>query len=371
MQTLRNILIALTIFGAFNLSAKKAEIVICADLSGSTNGMLESLQNALWNSYNTFYNQSKINEVEFALVGYGRKSFGSKNFYAKVIHDLTKDINQIGYDLLKFQMSVEGCDAYAQQALTDAIDKVSWDKKSESHKVIIMIGNGPLVNSELKDIVKKAQKQNIIIKPIYYQLKIKEAELTDWKQFALLTGENLEITNPEVSNKIHFYKNYDQAFITRCGDDYLSTIIPYGNDGKRNKRKYDYIFSELQNFSRENYEELIVYQANARTIGLNKDWDLVDAAMAGELNVNALDIKKLPVFMQSFSKEQISKYINLKVKQRQTVINKIELEKNKRKAYQTNKISKSQHIVGRGGLAIILQQYIRVQFENAASASHL
>jgi hypothetical protein len=356
-------LVAIFCFVSFTAFTQKAEIVICADLSGSTNGMIVSLQKTIWSVVNEMDANESIEEVKFALVGYGRKSFGKENNFTKILQDLSIDVNKIGYTLLKSQLTIQGCDAYPEKGINDCINNISWSKTEDVQRIIIIIGNGGISYKQMEKQVKKAQKKAIKITPVYYKSRVNAGEEKQWKDFAEMCDNELRVATPSNKN-IVFKKTYDTKFIQETGGQLKHTYIPYGEEGKQSQKKFNFLFDHLKESSPEGYEEMLVYQSSYHVQGQNKNWDLVDLAISGDIDYEKIKRERLPLFLQSFTDEQLSKYVNIKIRERKLLIKKIRLELNKRRNFTKLKQVKSQHFVGKGGLSVLIQLYLKAEFSN-------
>lgn len=354
---------------SFCANAQKVEIVFCADLSGSTNGMIVSLQNTIWSVVNEMDAKESIEEVKFGFVGYGRKAFGKDNSYSKVLHDLSPDINKIGYTLLKSQVLIQGCDAYPQKALNDCIEKISWSKEENIEKIVILIGNGGIPKKQMEKQLKKALKVKIKITPVYYKSRVRPGEEVQWKNFSKQCGKELQVVVP-VKNNIVFTKTYDPEFLQSSGTKLLETYIPYGEEGVKKQKKHKFLFEKMKETNTDNYEEMLVYQSSYHVQGSNKNWDLVDLAMTTTVDYSKIDKEKLPLYLQGFTTTQLEKYIGLKVRERKLIIQKIRLELNKRQAFIKRKQIKSEHLVGKGGLSNVLQLYLNSEFDQMQLTSN-
>lgn len=341
------------------LNAQKMEVVFCADFSGSTNGMVVELQKTIWATMNQLEAENSEVEIKCGLVGFGRKSFNKENYYSEVIHPLGTPINDIGYSLVKLQLIINSCDVYPQKAMNDCVQSIKWTSDSEVKKVIFFIGNGGIALKQMTHEVKRAKKKGITIKPIFFKPKPNYSNgLESWKSFAKNTGSELVFSEPNLS-KVKFKKYYDESFIVSSGDKLLSTFLPYGIEGGRNVKQMERMIEKLKSTSSENYEEMLIYQSSNAVQGENLKWDLVDMAIAGVLDVNKLNKKDLPVFMQGFTNAQVEKYVSLKVRERGLVVSKLRLELSKRNEFVHRKQVKSQNFVGKGGLSLTITGLIQ------------
>lgn len=75
--------------------------------------------------------------------------------------------------------------------------------------------------------------------------------------------------------------------------------------------------------------------------------------------------------MQSFTDEQLSKYVDIKLRERKLLVKKIRLELSKRRNFTKLKQVKSQHFVGKGGLSVLIQLYLKGEFSNIPAVSNL
>jgi len=86
--------------------------------------------------------------------------------------------------------------------------------------------------------------------------------------------------------------------------------------------------------------------------------------MTDAINFSKIKRDKLPLFLQSFTDVQLEKYVNIKVRERKLLVKKIRLELDKRRNFNNLKQVKYQHFVGKGGLSILIQVYLKSEFLN-------
>jgi len=93
MNLLRLKLAIIAVFVAWLLplaevSAKNqpVDIVFTLDLSGSTNGLIDDVRDNIWGMNNELTRLYPNADIRFAVVGYSRPSFGSKNQFVYIKH---------------------------------------------------------------------------------------------------------------------------------------------------------------------------------------------------------------------------------------------------------------------------------------------
>jgi len=339
--------------------SQKTEIVFCADFSGSTNGMVKELQKTIWATVNQFQAVKSSRELSFGLVGYGRKSFEKENYYSKVINPLGTPVNDIGYALVKLQVVVNGCDAYPQKALNDCLSSIKWSEAEGVNRMVVLIGNGGVQREDLKKELKRAKKLNISVQPIFYKANRSGGGIEDWKFFAKEAGTTL-IVSEAFNLKIEFKKFYDSNFIKCAGEKYLATLVPFGLKGNREFSKMKKMFSNLKETAVENFEEMLVFQSSKNMQGVYGSWDLVDFSKTN--NIADLNRKEIPLFLNSFSSEELNKYLLIKRGERVVIVEKIRLELGKRNEFVTRRRLKSKNFQGKGGLSNIIVEFLLDKF---------
>lgn len=333
-------------------------MVFCADFSGSTNGMVKELQKSVWASINQLESEFPSIEVSYGLVGFGRKSFNKENNYSEVIHQLGSPINEIGYSLVKLLEVIQSCEAYPQKAMNDCVKKIKWSKDENVKKMIFFIGNGGIPMKQMETELKKAKKLDIEIVPIYFKPQLSyNSGKQSWESFAKKVNKELVIALPNHSS-IAFKKYYDENFILDSGAELASTYLGYGSKGRLLSKQFKKMVEELKVNSQENYEEMLIYQSSHSVQGANGNWDLVDLFANGKFVFAQLNKSDLPLFLQGFNKEQLEKYLSIKLRERTLIVTKLRLELNKRNEYIQRKQKKSQHFEGKGGLSMVISSII-------------
>ncbi len=178
------------------------DIVICVDLSGSTNGLINNVRDNIWLIVNQAYIMIPTPDLRIAVVGFSRPSFGKNNGYVKVLCDLTHNFDHLETELFKLKPSIEKGDQYVSAALSTCISQISWSKNIDAKKIIFLCGNG-MVTSNGYDYLKyceQAAEKNIIVNTLYIPNGANiMRELPAWRRIATITkGMQSEIT---VANK--------------------------------------------------------------------------------------------------------------------------------------------------------------------------
>lgn len=243
---LRNILLTACVFACFSFRFEEnkhsAEIAIVADLSGSTNGLLDDLRDNLWNLINYFNRSNPETELRLAFVGFSRGSFGIENAYVRALSDLTNRYDNISDELFRMVGNVEKGDQYVGAALKTTINNLSWSNDKATKKMILLFGNSraDLGHVDYNDAVQAAISKGIIINSIYcMKLDTDPRILTKWHSIADGTGGSLfkyQVTKRSPN------KNYTQGAqrLIDLNNSLNETYIPFS---KKTSEVYDKMVS--------------------------------------------------------------------------------------------------------------------------------
>ena len=211
--------------------------------------------------------------------------------------------------------------------------------------------------------LKKARKKDVIVRPVFFKPSSNYSNgIDNWRNFAKQAATELVVSEINTQS-IKFKKYYDESFIFLAGNKLITTYLPYGSLGKKKIKRLTKIINELKGSSLENLEEMLIYQSSIKLQGSNTKWDLVDLQMSGDFDITSFNKTDLPFFMQSFTNEQIVRYIELKVKERVLIVSKLRLELSKRNEFLNRKKQKSKHFFSKGGLSVIVQNMIQEYVE--------
>ncbi len=174
------------------------DIVFCADLSGSTNGLINDMRDQLWVIVNQIQQMEPAPDLRISFVGFSRPSFGKNTGYVKIFTDLTPNFDFVAARMYTLKPSIEKGDQIVHAALNNCITQLNWSKRDDAVKIIFLIGNGMVAgaNFEYVKSCEQAAARNIIINTIYVQKNNNMfKELPGWRRIATITrGMQSEIT---------------------------------------------------------------------------------------------------------------------------------------------------------------------------------
>src|SRR4051812_26872360 len=149
--------------------AKKPQVQVCfvLDTTGSMGGLIEGAKAKIWTIANQIVKQKPTPEVKIALIGYRDRG----DQYITRLFDLTDDIDAVFKNLTAFNADGGGDEPESvNQALDEAVNKISWSADRAVLKVIFLVGDAPphmdYKEKQYPAICKEAIKKDLIINTI-------------------------------------------------------------------------------------------------------------------------------------------------------------------------------------------------------------
>jgi Mg-chelatase subunit ChlD len=126
-------------------TAKKAarpevEVVFCLDTTGSMGGLINAAKQKIWAISNQIASGKPTPRLKLGLVAYRDRG----DAYVTKVFDLTDDLDAIHAHLMSFQAQGGGdFPESVNQALHEAVTKVTWSKDKRTLKLIFLVGDAP------------------------------------------------------------------------------------------------------------------------------------------------------------------------------------------------------------------------------------
>ncbi|HYE18491.1 MAG TPA: vWA domain-containing protein [Tepidisphaeraceae bacterium] len=162
----------------------RVEVCFVLDTTGSMSGLIEGAKAKIWGIANQIIKQKPTPEVRIALVAYRDRG----DAYVTKRFDLTDDIDAVFKNLSGFKAE-QGNDEpeSVNQALDEAVTKMSWTPDKSVLKVIFLVGDAPphmdyADDRKYPDVCRDAVKKDLIINTV--QCGSSESTAAIWKEIA-------------------------------------------------------------------------------------------------------------------------------------------------------------------------------------------
>lgn len=116
------------------------EAVFVLDTTGSMGGMIETAKETIWSIATTLAQGDPRPEISIGLVAFRDRG----DAYVTRVTDLTTDLDAVYAELTRLHATGGGDTPEAvNEALYDAVHKVSWSQNPQSYKVVFLVGDAP------------------------------------------------------------------------------------------------------------------------------------------------------------------------------------------------------------------------------------
>lgn len=309
------------------------EVVFCLDTTGSMSGLIDAAKKKIWSISNQIASGKPTPQVKIGLVAYRDRG---DSFVTKVF-DLTDDLDKIHGQLMSFRADEGGDEPESvNQALHDAVHKITWSKDKKTLRMIFLVGDAPPQmgypdDVKYPDTCKEAVKRDIIINTVLcgnsatakdHWLKICRAAEGSFVQIDAGGGPVVAIDTP-----------YDKELAEISAKISRSTLF-FGDDsakGEAKRRAYE-------------TESLPAASAAPRAVFLGRSgggtaYDLLQNIKDGKVKLEALKKDELPKELQEKSLTEQREYLNKLDKERQELSKRTEVLDRLRNEFIAKKIA--------------------------------
>ena len=273
---------------------KPVDLVLCLDVSGSMNGLIESAKVRLWDIVNELARLKPTPKLRVALYSYGASNYPADKGWVRKEVDLTEDLDDV-YKVLNALRTGGGTELVARVTNT-ALDEQKWSEDKGALKFLFVAGNEPVDQDKqvtLEDVAAKAKKAGVIVNPIYCQ-RDGTAEAKGWANFAGLTGgKYMNIDMNRAAAQPVVKTEFDEKII-KLGEELNKTYVAYGKEGKdkaANQLAQDANAAKAGPPGAGGFGGAAIERSVTKAGALyrNSTWDLVD-----RMKDKDFDLKKIP-----------------------------------------------------------------------------
>jgi hypothetical protein len=296
-------------------NAKKIQVAILLDVSGSMDGLIEQAKSQLWNMVTVLGKATcggSVPKIEIALYEYGRSSNDEKKGYIKQLSGFTTDLDLLSATL--FQLKTNGGDEYCGHVIKTSVDELNWDMSPGNYKVIFIAGNEDFLQGKIQftDACVLAKQKGIIVNTIYCGDRMQGIK-EHWNLGGECGDGSYTNINQDVKEE-EFETPYDSAMYV-YNSKLNQTYIAYGERGFANAERQEAM--DVQNASLSKKAGLARVSVKAsRGLYDSSSWDLVDAYSNDSSVVDKINTNALPENFRNKNKQQIRALVKENATQR-------------------------------------------------------
>ena len=301
-------------------TGQPVDIVICMDLSSSSNGLIDHLRNHIWDYWYTLSNCNPEPNYRIGIVAYARFSYGKPNGYSKVLYDLGTDFEKISSVLYKIPSRIEKGDQYVGEALNTCLKKISWSKDPDAIKMIFLVGNGDVTTGtvDIDAIVDKIVSNKIIVNSVYCTVPGEKKAVKGWERIAL-KGRG-KMTTMSIKNKYFDRLNgFDMARFRALNKKFNATYLYYGLEGRPRLRRLVEEDNHAYVTNTEGFRFRILYKISDDYQKKNQSWDMVDLYSKNPVDFMKVDPKTMVDTCRRMNNNQLKAFIIYKKYERKKI----------------------------------------------------
>jgi len=309
-------------------SKPRIEVCFVLDTTGSMGGLIEGAKQKIWSIANEMISAQPTPELKLGLIGYRDRG----DEYIVKSFSLTDDIDAI-YGRLRELQAGGGGDApeSVNEALAEAIHKMSWSSDRKVLKTIFLVGDAPPHmdypnGPKYPDLCREAAKKDLIIntiqcgemaetKPIWQEI----AKLSEGSYVGISQSGNVAVISTPMDKEL-----------SRLNERIGATLVPYGDSKVQAEVHAKYAAAKSAPVPA--MADRLTYNSKTGRAVQGRG-ELVDALNDNTLKLDEIDQKQLPAELQKLDRSELQKRI-AKTRDERADLQKqiVELSK-KREAY--------------------------------------
>jgi Mg-chelatase subunit ChlD len=293
--------------------AGKPQIEVCfvLDTTGSMGGLIEGAKQKVWSIANDMIRAKPTPEIRLGLVAYRDRG----DEYVTKTFDLTNDIDAIYGHLRSFQAAGGGDEPESvNEALQDAVRKMSWSQDRQVLKIIFLVGDAPphmdyADGPKYPQVCQEAVKKDIIINTV--QCGSIERTKPFWTEIAQLSEGNYAAI-AQSGNMVAIATPMDSE-LAELNRKLGKTLVAYGDEPARRAVASKQLAAEAAPASVA--ADRLAFNARAG-VAIQGEGELLDGLSSGKVKLESVDKDQLPVEMQKLDQNGLKAEIGKKQKER-------------------------------------------------------
>lgn len=284
------------------------DVVLCLDVSGSMNGLIDSAKLKLWDIVNDLGKVKPTPNLRVGLYSYGHTSYPAAAGWVRKEIDLTNDLDAV-YQKLN-ALTINGGNEYVARVTKDALEQQKWAEDKKALRMIFVCGNEPAGQDpmhKLPDVAKLAIAKNVVVNTIFCG-PAGNAQAEDWKEFAKLS-EGRFASIDQNRNVLASIATPQDKELNELSAKLNATYVVYG--GRRAQEAQANQVAQDANAAKA-APGAGAARATSKATGLyrNDAWDLVDRLKNDkDFDVNKVPVEELCDEMKKMTPEERVKYV--------------------------------------------------------------
>ncbi|MEM7466372.1 MAG: VWA domain-containing protein [Pseudomonadota bacterium] len=323
-----------------NEDESNIEVVFVLDTTSSMSGMIQAAKDNIWSIASTMASAESAPSIKMGLVAFRDRG----DAYVTKVFDLSEDLDGMYTTLMDFKAQGGGDGPESvNQALHEAVTKISWSNNNSSYKVIFLVGDAPPHMDYQNDVqfpesVELATNKGIIVNTI--QAGQDANTQRSWQKIASLSQGNYFNVNAEGSH-VAVSTPFDSDIAT-LSEELDATRVFYGSEVDRAKnelkaaasKKLHAIASVASRAKRALFNTSASGEENFRG-----DKELIGAVSSGELSLEDVAEAELPAALRALPEAEREAEVMRQAEKRQKISEQIAELASQRDAYLADELA--------------------------------
>ncbi len=294
------------------VTGPRIEVAFVLDTTGSMSGLIEGAKQKIWSIANEMASGQPAPEIRVGLLGY--RDRGDR--YVTRFFDLTADLDAVYAELSAFRAEGGGdTPESVNQALNEAVTRMSWSRGSQVYKVVFLVGDAPPHMDYPNDVpysktVRMAAAEDIVINTV--QCGTLASTTPIWQEIAL-AGRGQFAAIQQNGAMVAMTTPMDEELV-RLNRELAGTVVAYG-DKKAQEEVRDKVRRSLSAPAPVAASRLAFMEKTGGRV-TSGDSDLVDAVKEGRVDAAKLEPEALPEEMKEMNADEREAFVKDKLAQR-------------------------------------------------------
>jgi uncharacterized protein YegL len=320
----------------------RVEVAFVLDTTGSMGGLIQAAKEKIWSIAGTMASAQPAPEIRMGLVAYRDRG----DDYVTRVVDLSSDLDSMYATLMDFQAQGGGDGPESvNQALQDAVEKLSWSQDDRTYRVMFLVGDAPPHMDYQDDVkwpvtLKAAHNRGIRVNAI--QCGENPGTTREWRKIAG-HGQGSFFQVEQAGRAVAIATPYDER-LAKLSAELDETRVYYGDaeDKEKQARKVE---------ATDKLHETASVTAKARRAAFNAsesgetnflgEKELIDDVTSGRVDLDAMAPEELPESLQAMPVSEQKALIAETGKRREDLKRQMTELANERAAYLRDKVEES------------------------------
>lgn len=295
---------------------KPIDVVLCLDVSGSMQGLIDSAKTRLWDIVNELAKVKPAPQLRVGLYSYGHSTYSAKDGWVRKEVDLTTDLDEI-YRKLN-ALTINGGEEYVARVSHAALVEQKWNEDKNALKLIFVCGNEPAHQDpsiKLEVVADLAKKKGVVVNTIYCQWGHPE-ELRGWQEFALACKGKFAVIEHN-QRVVQVQTPYDKDLLA-LNEKLNKTFIGYGRLGEDKARNQLAQDANAEKAGTQAAASRIATKGGA--LYKNSDWCIVSRFMEDpKFDITKVPEADLPEEMRKMKPAERVEFVKKKKEEREKI----------------------------------------------------